>query len=384
MIKNYALKLPQVVYGGEDATEQLVSVIEKAVAKNVAVFTDPSLRKLGLVDPALAAIKEAGAEAHIFDNIPAEPSYIQVQEVVDEVTGTGTELVVAVGGGSVMDTAKLACVCAGAPYTVHDLLKDPARARKQLHCVAVPTTAGTGAEATINAIVAVPEDEVKIGIVNDAMMPDVVLLDVRMVQNLPRSIAAATGVDAMCHAIECFTCKKANPFSDTFALEAFDLIINNIEHACDSKDDLEAKRAMQIAALYGGIAITASGTTAVHGLSYPLGGKYHVPHGVSNAILLSPVMHFNEPAIRDRLAAAYDHAIKGDAKTEEEKSAAVIKRMDEIVEHLDIPKTLDALGVHDAPIDWLAEAGIQQQRLLSNNKREVTLEDAKAIYRQIM
>ena len=384
MIKNYALKLPQVVYGGEDATEQLVSVIEKAGAKNVAVFTDPSLRKLGLVDTALAAIKEAGAEAHIFDNIPAEPSYIQVQEVVDEVTGTGTELVVAVGGGSVMDTAKLACVCAGAPYTVHDLLKDPARARKQLHCVAVPTTAGTGAEATINAIVAVPEDEVKIGIVNDAMMPDVVLLDVRMVQNLPRSIAAATGVDAMCHAIECFTCKKANPFSDTFALEAFDLIINNIEHACDSKDDLEAKRAMQIAALYGGIAITASGTTAVHGLSYPLGGKYHVPHGVSNAILLSPVMHFNEPAIRDRLAAAYDHAIKGDAKTEEEKSAAVIKRMDEIVEHLDIPKTLDALGVHDAPIDWLAEAGIQQQRLLSNNKREVTLEDAKAIYRQIM
>lgn len=384
MIKNYALKLPQVVFGGEDATEQLVSVIEKAGAKNVAVFTDPSLRKLGLVDPALAAIKEAGAEAHIFDNIPAEPSYIQVQEVVDEVTGTGTELVVAVGGGSVMDTAKLACVCAGAPYTVHDLLKDPARARKQLPCVAVPTTAGTGAEATINAIVAVPEDEVKIGIVNDAMMPDVVLLDVRMVQNLPRSIAAATGVDAMCHAIECFTCKKANPFSDTFALEAFDLIINNIERACDSKDDLEAKRAMQIAALYGGIAITASGTTAVHGLSYPLGGKYHVPHGVSNAILLSPVMHFNEPAIRDRLAAAYDRAIKGDAKTEEEKSAAVIKRMDEIVAHLDIPKTLDALGVHDAPIDWLAEAGIQQQRLLSNNKREVTLEDAKAIYRQIM
>lgn len=384
MIKNYALKLPQVVYGGEDAAEQLVSVIEKAGAKNVTVFTDPSLRKLGLVDPALAVIKEAGAEAHIFDNIPAEPSYIQVQEVVDEVTGTGTELVVAVGGGSVMDAAKLACVCAGASYTVHDLLKDPARARKQLPCVAVPTTAGTGAEATINAIVAVPEDEVKIGIVNDAMMPDVVLLDVRMVQNLPRSIAAATGVDAMCHAIECFTCKKANPFSDTFALEAFDLIINNIERACDSKDDLEAKRAMQIAALYGGIAITASGTTAVHGLSYPLGGKYHVPHGVSNAILLSPVMHFNEPAIRDRLAAAYDRAIKGDAKTEEEKSAAVIKRMDEIVEHLDIPKTLDALGVHDAPIDWLAEAGIQQQRLLSNNKREVTLEDAKAIYRQIM
>ncbi len=248
----------------------------------------------------------------------------------------------------------------------------------------MPTTAGTGAEATINAIVAVPEEEVKIGIVNDAMMPEYVLLDVRMVQNLPRSIAAATGIDAMCHAIECYTCVKANPLSDTFALEAFDLILHNIEDACDSKDAIEAKRAMQIAALYGGIAITASGTTAVHGLSYPLGGKYHVPHGVSNAILLSPVMHFNEPAIRDRLALAYDRAIHAGAQTEEEKSQAVIQRMDEIIRHLDIPKTLDELGVHDAPIDWLAEAGIKQQRLLSNNKREVTLEDAKAIYRQIM
>jgi alcohol dehydrogenase class IV len=350
----------------------------------VAVFTDPTLRKLGLVDPVLAAVKAAGAEATVYDDIPAEPSYGQVQAVVDQVAGTGADIVVAVGGGSVMDTAKLACVCAGADYTVHDLLSDPKRAKKQIACVAVPTTAGTGAEATINAIVAVSEDEVKIGIVNDDMMPDYVLLDVRMIQNLPRSIAAATGLDAMCHAIECFTCKKANPFSDMFALEAFDLIINNIERACDDKDALDAKRAMQVAALYGGIAITASGTTAVHGLSYPLGGKYHVPHGVSNAVLLSPVMHFNEPAIRDRLAIAYDRAIKGDAKTEEEKSAAVIERMDQIVSHLNIPKTLDALGVHDASIDWLAEAGIKQQRLLSNNKREVTLEDAKAIYRQIM
>ncbi|WP_130812959.1 iron-containing alcohol dehydrogenase [Olsenella sp. Marseille-P4559] len=384
MLATYSLKLPKVVFGGEDSLEQLAGVLEKEGAQKVAVFTDPTLRKLGLVDPVLAAVKAAGAEATVYDDIPAEPSYGQVQAVVDQVAGTGEDIVVAVGGGSVMDTAKLACVCAGADYTVHDLLSDPKRAKKQIACVAVPTTAGTGAEATINAIVAVSEDEVKIGIVNDDMMPDYVLLDVRMIQNLPRSIAAATGLDAMCHAIECFTCKKANPFSDMFALEAFDLIINNIERACDDKDALDAKRAMQVAALYGGIAITASGTTAVHGLSYPLGGKYHVPHGVSNAILLSPVMHFNEPAIRDRLAIAYDRAIKGDAKTEEEKSAAVIERMDQIVSHLDIPKTLDALGVHDASIDWLAEAGIKQQRLLSNNKREVTLEDAKAIYRQIM
>lgn len=384
MLATYSLKLPKVVFGGEDPASQLTDVLKGQGLLKVALFTDPTLRKLGLVDSVLRAAQAAGAEVETFDDIPAEPSYGQVQAVVDEVAKVGADVIVAVGGGSVMDTAKLACVCAGASYTVHDLLADPKRARKQIPCIAVPTTAGTGAEATINAIVAVPEDEVKIGIVNDDMMPDYVLLDVRMVQNLPRPIAAATGIDAMCHAIECFTCVKANPFSDTFALEAFDLIVNNIEEACDDKDALDAKRAMQVAALYGGIAITASGTTAVHGLSYPLGGKYHVPHGVSNAILLSPVMHFNEPAIRDRLALAYDRAIRGDAQTEEEKSAAVIERMDQIVEHLDIPKKLEELGVTDAPIDWLAEAGIKQQRLLTNNKREVTLEDARAIYQQII
>lgn len=384
MISKYALKLPKVIFGGVDPIDNLVEVLKGEDAKKVTVFTDPSLLKLGLVAPTLDAVKAAGAEASIIDNIPAEPSYAQVQAVVDEVAGTDTDIVIAVGGGSVMDSAKLACVCAGASYTVHDLLSDPKRAKKQIKCIAIPTTAGTGAEATINAIVAVPEDEVKIGIVNDDMMPDYVVLDARMIRNLPRPIAAATGVDAMCHAIECFTCVKANPFSDTFALEAFDLIVNNIEEACDNKDALDAKRAMQVAALYGGIAITASGTTAVHGLSYPLGGKYHVAHGVSNAILLGPVMHFNEPAIKDRLALAYDRAIRGDLTTQDQKADAVIRRMDQIVEHLNIPKKLDELGVHDVPIDWLAKAGLEQQRLLTNNKREVTLEDAKAIYQQIL
>lgn len=384
MISKYALKLPKVIFGGVDPIDNLVEVLKGEDAKKVTVFTDPSLLKLGLVAPTLDAVKAAGAEASIIDNIPAEPSYAQVQAVVDEVAGTDTDIVIAVGGGSVMDSAKLACVCAGASYTVHDLLSDPKRAKKQIKCIAIPTTAGTGAEATINAIVAVPEDEVKIGIVNDDMMPDYVVLDARMIRNLPRPIAAATGVDAMCHAIECFTCVKANPFSDTFALEAFDLIVNNIEEACDNKDALDAKRAMQVAALYGGIAITASGTTAVHGLSYPLGGKYHVAHGVSNAILLGPVMHFNEPAIKDRLALAYDRAIRGDLTTQDQKADAVIRRMDQIVEHLNIPKKLDELGVHDVPIGWLAKAGLEQQRLLTNNKREVTLEDAKAIYQQIL
>lgn len=148
-----------------------------------------------------------------------------------------------------------------------------------------------------NAIVGVPERQLKIGIVNAAMIYDYVILDVAMIKNLPRKIAAASGVDAMAHAIECYTSRKANPFSDVYALAAFDKILNNIERACDDPEADRAKEAMLLAAFYGGIAITCSGTTAVHALSYPLGGKYHIAHGISNAILLMPVMRFNEPSI---------------------------------------------------------------------------------------
>lgn len=384
MLDKYSLRLPKVVYGGENPTEELAAALRKEGVARVVVFTDASLQRLGLVDLVTEAVEAAGAAFQIVDDVPAEPTYGQVQAAVDQVKGAGADTIVAVGGGSVMDAAKLAAVCATDAYTVHDLLDDPSRAVKQLRTVMVPTTAGTGAEATPNAIVAVPEDELKVGIVSDAMIADYVVLDARMIKGLPRPIAASTGIDALCHAIECYTSTKANPFSDAFALEAFDLIVNNIETACDDPEAMDAKRAMQIASFYAGIAITASGTTAVHALSYPLGGKYHVAHGVSNAILLSPVMHFNEPAIRERLATAYDRAIRGNAATVEEKSAAVIERMDQIVRHLDIPRKLDELGVTGVDVDQLAAAGMTVQRLLVNNMREVTLDDAKAIYAQIL
>lgn len=384
MLSRYSLRLPKVVFGGENPTEELVGVLTSLGAKSVVVFTDASLHRLGLVDYALEAVKAAGATATVIDDIPAEPTYGQVQSVVDEVRGREADVILAVGGGSVMDSAKLAAVCATDEYTVHDLLDDPTRAVKQIPTIMVPTTAGTGAEATPNAIVAVPEDELKVGIVNDEMIADFVVLDDRMIKNLPRPIAASTGIDALCHAIECYTSTKANPFSDTFALEAFDLIINNIEAACDDPEATDAKRAMQIASFYAGIAITASGTTAVHALSYPLGGKYHIAHGVSNAILLMPVMRFNQPVIAERLASAYDRAIHAGAEGVEAKASAVIERMDQIVRHLDIPKKLEELGLTDVDIDQLAEAGMNVQRLLVNNMREVTLEDAKAIYAQIL
>lgn len=383
-LEKYSMTMPRTVYSGKDALENLKTIVKDA--KKVAIFTDRGILSTGLVDLPLAKLQEAGKETIVISDLPPEPTYMQVQKLVDEFKASGADFIVAVGGGSAMDTAKLASLLATERYTVKDLLDDPTLAVKTVKTCLIPTTAGTGSEATSNAIVAVPEQELKIGIVNSSMVPDYVVLDAEMIRKLPRKIAAATGIDAMAHAIECFTSNKANPFSDIFALEAFDLIMNNIETACDDPDAMEAKNRMQIAAFYAGVAITCSGTTAVHALSYPLGGKYHIAHGVSNAILLLPVMKFNEPVIRGKLAAAYDRIVHGEktCTTEAEKSAWVVERMGQIVRHLDIPTSLSEFNVPREDLEGLVKAGMQVQRLLVNNMRTVTPEDARNIYLEIM
>ncbi len=387
MLTQYNLKMPHAVYGGENAMDNITAIIKTNQVKRVAMFTDKGIEGCGLFALPEEAVKAAQVDYYILDDLPAEPSYMAVQDLVDQFKTMKADLIVACGGGSVMDAAKLASILVTDEYGVKELLDNPGMAKKCVPIVLIPTTAGTGAEVTPNAIVAVPEKELKVGIVNENMIADYVILDARMIKNLPRKIAASTGVDALAHCIECFTSNKANPFSDMYALEGLDLILNNIERACDDPDAMEEKNRMQMAAYYGGLAITASGTTAVHALSYPLGGKYHIAHGVSNAILLAPVMRFNEPACRERLATAYDRCCHDETricKTAEEKSAWIIRRLEKIVKHLDIPTSLKEFGVPAEDLDGLVEAGMQVQRLLVNNMRPVTPEDARALYLEVL
>ena len=387
MLTTYNLKMPHAVYGGENAMDNITAILKNNNVKRVAMFTDKGIEGCGLFALPEAAVQAAGVDYYVLDDLPPEPSYMAVQKLVDQFKVSGADMIVACGGGSVLDAAKLASVLVTDEYGVKELLDDPGRAQKCVPIILIPTTAGTGAEVTPNAIVAVPEKELKVGIVNANMIADYVILDARLIKNLPRKIAAATGVDALAHAIECYTSKKANPFSDTFALEALDLILNNIIPACDDSEAMDAKNKMQIAAFYAGIAITASGTTAVHALSYPLGGKYHIAHGVSNAILLAPVMRFNAPYCQDRLANAYDRCCHEAVKTcvtPEEKTAWIIEKLEHIVRHLEIPTSLKEFGVPAEDIDGLVEAGMQVQRLLVNNMRPVTAEDARKLYLEIL
>ena len=370
MLTTYSLKMPHAVYGGENAMDNITAILKSNNVKRVAMFTDKGIEGAGLFALPEAAVKASGADYYVLDDLPAEPSYMAVQKLVDQFKASGADLIVACGGGSVMDAAKLASVLVTDEYGVKELLDEPGRAKKCVPIILIPTTAGTGAEVTPNAIVAVPEKELKVGIVNENMIADYVILDARA------------------HCIECFTSNKANPFSDLYALEGLDLILNNIEKACDDPEAMAEKNRMQIAAYYGGLAITASGTTAVHALSYPLGGKYHIAHGVSNAILLAPVMRFNaeHPAVKERLAIAYDRCCHEEktCTTVDEKAKWIIAKLEEIVKHLDIPTSLKTFGVPESDLEGLVESGMQVQRLLVNNMRPVTANDARKLYQEIM
>lgn len=384
MIETYNLKMPHSVFSGKDALENIPAILKGNHVQHLAVFTDKGIRSAGLLDLPMAWVEKCGVDTVILDDLPAEPTYAEAQKLVDQCKAWGADFIMAVGGGSVMDTAKLASILMTDEYGIKELLDTPTRAKKCIKSLMIPTTAGTGSEATPNDIVAVPEKQLKVGIVNPEMIADYVILDAVMIKKLPRKIAAATGVDALAHAIECWTSNKANPFSDIFALQALDMILNNIERACDDAEAMDAKNQMQIASFYAGVAITASGTTAVHALSYPLGGKYHIAHGVSNAILLAPVMRFNEPACRERLAAAYDRCIRGGETTLEGKSAAVITRLEQIVRHLDIPTSLTEFGVPKEDLEALVASGMEVTRLLVNNMREITPDDARYLYQQVL
>ncbi|TCS77074.1 iron-containing alcohol dehydrogenase [Pectinatus cerevisiiphilus] len=382
-MKQCQLTVPSVIHAGQGCINQISEIINIEQAKNILIFTDKGVRGAGLCETVEKIC--ATVSYKVIDDLTAEPAVADIERVIAEIGEAKIDLIIGVGGGSVMDASKLASIIVGADYTLRDLLKDSSIAKKHIKTIMVPTTCGTGSEATCNAIVAIPEQESKQGIVNNCMIPDYVILDVNMIAKLPPKIIASTGVDALAHVVECFTSKKATVLSDTYAKEGARKIFHNIRKAYNNADDMEAKSEMMVGAFYGGVAITGSGTTAVHALSYPLGGKYHIAHGVSNAILFAHVMAFNKDACADRLAQLCDAVYPElSSKSIDEKAEHIISEIAEVVKATNIPISLKEFGVKDSDLDFLVQAGSQQTRLLVNNCKKLSLDDIRYIYKKVM
>lgn len=382
-LQQYTTHMPARVFAGPGAMDRLCDIF--AGHRRALLLTGGSVYRQGLAELPERLLREAGVEYRRISSVPAEPTVDQVDEIIAQAQDFGAELVIGMGGGSVMDTAKLVSACPRPGTSARRLLGDFSLVEKGAETVMIPTTAGSGSEATPNAIVTVPEQELKVGIVNAQLIADNVVLDPRTTEKLPRHIAASAGVDALAHTIECFTSNKANTFSDIWAMKGMQLIFGSIEAACN--EGSEAARAdMLVGAFYGGVAIAASGTTAVHALSYPLGGKYHVAHGVGNAMLLYPVMQFNMDAISGRLAEVYDRVFgSGCFFSEARKADAVVNEICRIVRSLDIPDKLESCVSNAAEeLDSLVDSAFEVKRLLNNNVKPLTKEDIRKIYETLI
>lgn len=261
-----------------------------------------------------------------------------------------------------------------------DLIKRPG-----IPLVLVPTTAGTGSEVTPNAIVTLPDEELKVGIVSRHLLPQLVILDAELTFDLPKPITAATGIDAFVHSLESYISTKANPVSDMFAMESMRFIAANLVEAYQNGRSVKAREAMMLGSMYGGLALTAAGTAAVHALAYPLGGMFGITHGVANAMLLPHVMSFNKDAIVGRLAnVARALDISSHDSDDETAADALLERLTEWTDVVQIPQDLRQFGVSETHLDVLAEAASKVKRLLGNNPKPLSHADIKAIYQRLL
>ncbi|OCL24031.1 alcohol dehydrogenase [Gilliamella sp. wkB72] len=353
--------------------------------EHVLFITDKNIINLSVTRELIKKVQENTTLVTLVDDIPPEPSHQDVTNLLNKMKVSNADLVIGVGGGSVLDVAKLISVlCVKDSNITLEQLLDGQKPIKRCTSVLIPTTAGTGSEATPNAILAIPEKMTKQGIISPVMLPDYVCLAPELTTSMPKHIAASTGIDALCHLIECFTASISNSVGDNYALIGMEKLFNSLEKSVDDNTDIEAKLNMLWASYCGGAAIAHAGTHLVHAMSYPLGGKYHIPHGVANAILLVPCMEFIRDAVVDKFAQTYD--LLPDAVltlTAEEKSHALVNYFRELVKRLALPSKLQELNISPDHLPYLVDAALDVKRLINNVPKKVTKEDVLSIYKSL-
>jgi alcohol dehydrogenase len=348
--------------------------------KRVLLVTDPGFLRTGLVEPPRASLERQGMQVSVYSDVMADPPEAVVQAAAEFARKDGTELVIGLGGGSSMDVAKLVAVLAGSEQPLPEMYGIGKVSGRRLPLVQVPTTAGTGSEVTNIAIVTTGETT-KMGVVAPQLYADLALLDASLTLALPPVVTAATGIDAMVHAIEAYTSRhKKNPLSDMLARQALFLLSTNIVKACENGHDLDARQAMLLGACLAGQAFSNAPVAAVHALAYPIGGIFHVAHGLSNSLVLPHVLRFNLPSATGLYAELAGIVVPHAAGSEEARALALIVAMQQIATITGVETTLQQVGITAQDLDRLADDAMLQTRLLGNNPREITREDARAIY----
>jgi len=353
--------------------------------KHAMIVTDPGLRKLGLTDKIQEGIEASGLKCSIFDKVTEDPPESIVLDIIRQCKERGVDGIVGVGGGSSMDAAKLTAFMAGkTSQSMEEVYGVGKTVGSRLPLIQVPTTAGTGSEVTDISVITTGVAEKK-GVVGPQLYADYAVLDGDLTLSLPPKVSAATGIDAMVHAIEAYTSKfKKNVLSDVLAREALKLLAENIRRVCKDGQDREGRMGMLLGSLYAGMAFANSPCAAVHALAYPIGSHFHVPHGLSNSLMLPHVLRFNhgEPSAAEMYKDLTPIIFPEQAAIQGTDATVMADGFSQLSLDLGIPTNLSQVGIKKTDLEFLSTEAMKVDRLMPNNPREVKLQDALDLYTQ--
>lgn len=375
-----AFKIANKLITGPAAIEQLSAELTRLNVQNPLIVTDAILVKSGTVDLALAQL--GGRRYGLFDQVKPEPEISIVEDCTRAYREGGHDGLIGVGGGSAIDIAKGVAAFASHEGPLAELFGVDLVKRKGPPLIAIPTTAGTGSEVTNVAIFSDKEAQLKKGIVSDYLLPDVALVSPLMTLTCPRSVTAASGVDALVHAIESYLSVNASPITDAIALGAIKLIVKALPKAYANPSNLQAREDMATASLMAGMAFGNAGVGAVHALAYPLGGRFNIAHGVSNALLLPYVMEWNKLACVERMRDIADAmGVRVAHLSDKDAADLAVKAMADLCAAVEIPSGLRSFNVPEDAIPAMADEASKIERLMRNNPRKLTAADIEKIYR---
>ena len=384
MINRFVLN--EVSYFGPGAREVLPKEISRLGLTKAFVATDKDLIKFGVADKVLSVLRNANIPYEVFSEIKPNPTVSNVKAGLAAYAASGADFIIAIGGGSSMDTAKAIGIITNNPEfsDVVSLEGVADTKKKSVPIIALPTTAGTAAEVTINYVITDEENHKKMVCVDPNDIPAIAIVDAELMYTLPKSLTAATGLDALTHAIEGLITKGAWEMSDMFEIKAIEMIARYLETAVNEPNNADARNGMAVAQYIAGMAFSNVGLGVVHGMAHPLGAIFDIPHGVANALLLPTIMDFNAPAALDKyVEIAKAMNVYSAGMTKEEAADAAVKAVKELSVRVGIPQHLSELGIKAEDLPRLAKAAYADV-CTPGNPRKVTEEIILELYKKTL
>jgi alcohol dehydrogenase class IV len=374
------MQQPKRLVFGNGCASQLVDDLAGYGQKRAFIVTAPPL--LPVIQTLLDSLKSKGVSVVIWNSISSEPTTTMLNDALRTYHLSGCDTVVGIGGGSVLDVAKLVATLHGSGQNIQSVFGIGKVIGRKTYLACLPTTAGTGSEVSPNAIIFDEIEQLKMGVISPYLVPDASYIDPLLTATVPPNVTASTGMDALIHCIEGYANLFAHPITDVYALQGIRLIGANLKGAYDNGNDLEARSNMALGSLYGGLCLGPVNTGAVHALSYPLGSDFHIPHGIANSLLLPYILEFNLPAMPDRYAQIAIALGAESADSDMETAGRGLNIVIQLCHDCKIPLKLSEIGVPYDAIERMAKAAMTVTRLLKNNPIQLELKDALEIYRK--